>query len=382
MTQTLANIDRNLRAFSPRAFSVIRAQGSVIWTDSGREIIDLGGASHGTALIGHNHPCVVAAIQTQAAQLTHVTANIESRARTEFLDALHDVLPGALPHSFLCNSGTEAVECAIKLAIADGRTHMVAMRGGFHGRTLGALATTARISFRTPFQGRLAPTEFVAPNDIDALVAAIGPDTAAVILEPIQGEGGVHTLTPEFLRAARQACTNHGALLISDEVQTGFRTGVPLAISAAGITPDIATLGKGLAGGLPIGVCSVSSAVADRLQPGMHGSTYGGSPLVSAAGTATLGAIGVEHAAHIETTWRESLIGMHPAIVGIRGRGAMLAIELRMRATEVLVDWERRGVTALPAGPRAIRILPPLTMTDIEIQRAARTLIECLPEVG
>ncbi len=374
-------MDHLLRAFPPKKYDAAAGDGVWLTTTDGRPLMDLGGASHGTALLGHNHPTVVAAIQEAAGRLLHVNGNVPNPDRTAFLSRLHESLPDRFTHTFLSNSGAEAVECALKLAIAQGRDEIIAIDGGFHGRTLGALAVTSKAAYREPFAGRLAPTRFVRPDDIEGLQDAIGPRTAAVIAEPILGEGGVHPLSPAFLQAIRDTTRNAGALFIADEVQTSFRTGPMLA--SAMYEPDIIVLGKGLAGGLPIGATCVTAEVASALPPNGHGSTYGGAPLIAAAGSAALAVwqdLGPARATAIEERFRAGL--SHPAIGAIRGVGGMLAIRFNLRTQSLLAALEHQGVLVLPAGPRDIRILPPLTMTDLEIDEACRRILAALDEVS
>lgn len=371
--------DRLLRAFPPKPYTATHGDGVWLTMADGRRAMDLGGASHGTAIVGHNHPDVTQAIRDATRRVMHVNGNVPNPDRDAFLARLHAMMPAHLTRTFLANSGAEAVECAVKLAITEGRHEIVAIDGGFHGRTLGALAVTGNEAYRAPFAGRLASTRFVAPDDIDALTTAVTEQTAAVVVEPVLGEGGVRPLSSAFLEAVRLVTARHGALFIADEVQTGFRTGIPLA--SAPFTPDIVTVGKGLAGGLPIGACLVSDAVAARLPPAGHGSTYGGAPLVCAAGGAALGLV-AEHmsrAPAIEAGFRAAL--QHAAISDVRGRGAMLAIALRIRAKQAMPVLEQHGILALPAGTRAIRILPPLTMTDAEVAEACRRICAALDAV-
>lgn len=369
-------MDRLLRAFPAKHYDAAAAEGAWITTSDGRRLMDLGGASHGTAVIGHNHPAIRDAIVAATSRILHVNGNVPNPDRTAFLERLHTVLPERLTHTFLSNSGAEAVECAIKVAMREGRDEIVALEGGFHGRTMGALSVTSKPAFREPFRGRLASTRFVRPGDSEGLERAIGPRTAAIIVEPILGEGGVLPLTSEFMEAIRRVCDANDVLVIADEVQTGFRTGTALASEA--LRPDIVTLGKGLAGGLPIGATCVTQAVADALPPGGHGSTYGGAPIVAAAADAFLRVWQDEHDAERIEAWLRGI--EHPAIASVRGRGAMLALMLRCRADRVMPALESEGVLALPAGPRAIRFLPPLTMRDEDLDEAARRITNALDQ--
>lgn len=374
-----------LRTFPGRGITVTRAEGSHVVTNDGRRLLDVGGASHGVNLIGHNHPRVLAAIHAQARDCIHVAQGMDHPARERMLARLHDVLPSSLSHTFLANSGTEAWECALKLAASTtGRNRFVAATGGFHGRTLGSLSTTHAPAYRRPFAGTYAEQAFVPFNDIDALQDAVGPDTAAVCLEPVQGEAGVVPATGDYLRAARDIAHDHGALLLLDEIQSGLgRTGPFLAASSHGVEPDVVTLAKGLAGGIPIGACSVTPAVAEAVLPGSHGSTYGGNPLAAAAATATLRvlrdevppgraeAIGARIAADVAALEA-------PAVKEVRVAGAMVGIGLRVRPGPVLQALERAGVLALRGGSRGIRFLPPLTISDDGLDALASALRHAL----
>lgn len=363
-----------LRLFPPRGITIDRAEGTRVWDTDGREYLDVGGANHGVALLGHRHPGVIAAIEDQLGRAMHVTMGMDSPVRSAFLDALHERLPAPFTHTFLANSGTEAWECALKLAAAHtGCSRFIAAHGAFHGRTLGSLSTTHKPAYREPFTGTYVEQSFVPYNDVEALKEAVGSDVAAVCLEPIQGEAGVVPATQEYLRAARDLATDHGALLLIDEIQTGFgRTGPFLAADRAAVTADITTLAKGVAGGLPIGTCSVTEEVAEGITPGSHGTTYGGNPLVCAAGHASLQALDRLHqrAPGIERMMRRDLgPDAAPIVREVRGHGAMLAVDLKVRAAPVLKALQDQGVLALAAGTRGIRLLPPLTWTEEDQDR-------------
>lgn len=374
-----------LHFFPQKDIEVVSARNATVTTADGRDLLDAGGLSHGAAIVGHNHPDVVAAVQGQAARLTQAAHLYPNPARTAFLAALHTHLPDTLSRTFLCNSGTEAVEACLKFAAgATGRSRFVALEGGFHGRTLGALAVTHKPGYRDPVAGILAPTTFVQRDDADLLRSAITEETAAVILEPVQGEGGVHPLDPDFLRAARERCDETGTILVFDEVQTGMgRTGPFLASTASGVVPDLLALGKGLAGGLPAGAAVARQDVADRLPAGFHGSTYGGGPLVAAAGAAALGvwdreALGARSAT-LGDRFRVRLESIgHPAIDEVRGRGLMVNVDLRGRPGPVLQALHEADVLALAGGARGLRFLPPLTIDEADLDRTADALAAVL----
>lgn len=376
---------RFLRAFPPKDIEVVRAENAGLWDAAGRRYVDVGGASHGVAVVGHEHPDVVAAVREQAGRTMHLAQSVPTPARARMLERLHDLLPPALSRTFLANSGAEAVECALKLAVvATGRGRFVALEGGFHGRTLAALSITHKPAFRDPFAPVLAPTDFVPHDDADVLAAAVGPETAAVIIEPVQGEGGVRPVPASVLRAARDLCDDSGAVLVFDEVQTGLgRTGTFLACEPSGVLPDAVTLGKGLAGGVPVGACVVNDRLADALPPGGHGSTYGGAPLACAAGAATLEVLVRERlpqrAALLGDRFAAALRDLeHPAVKEVRHAGLMACADLRVRPGPVLAALQERGFLALTGGPRGVRFLPPLTIAESDLDGCVAAVAEAL----
>jgi acetylornithine/LysW-gamma-L-lysine aminotransferase len=307
--------------------------------------------------------------------------------RAAFAEALKSVLPAHLPHVFLANSGAEAVDGALKFArLVSKRPAFVAATKGFHGRTFGALSVTWEPKYREGFQP-LLEARHVPFNDTAALDVAVGDSTAAVILEVVQGESGVNIGTDDFLQAAQRLCRDRGALLIIDEIQTGFgRTGRWFACEHVNLTPDIICLAKGLGGGFPMGAIAYTARVREALSAGAHGSTFGGSPLACAAGLAALGAYRDEHliersadfGAEMLNALRTELVGV-PSVRDIRGLGLMLAIELRTKVAPVLkalmVD---HGVIALPAGPTVLRLLPPLVMTRDEMALGVRAMVTAI----
>lgn len=369
------------RSFPPKPVAFARGAGHELFTADGSAYVDLGGASHGVANLGHSHPRIVAAIQEQAARLVHTTMTLPNAERGAFLDRLHRLLPSHLERTFLANSGTEAVECALKhAATATGRTKFVALRNSFHGRSLGALSATFRPQYRKPFQDLLLDVDFVPANDEAALEAAVTEQTAAVLLEPVQGEGGLAVLTPEFLRAAERIAHAKGALLVADEIQTGLgRTGHDLAIQPSGVKPDLLLLGKSLAGGLPIGTCSMTAAVAAKMPAGGHGNTFGGEPLVCAAGSAALDVLREERLSERARIEGERLLARlraipSPLVREVRGQGLMLGVDLRIKSQPVLDALLARRFLALAAGPTVVRLLPPLATPRGVLDAAADAL--------
>jgi acetylornithine/LysW-gamma-L-lysine aminotransferase len=369
------------RSFPPKPVAFARGHGHELFTADGTAYTDLGGASHGVANFGHNHPRIVAAIQEQAGRLAHTTSTIPSPVRAEFLDKLHRLLPGHLERTFLANSGTEAVECALKhAATATGRHKFVALRNSFHGRTLGALAATYRPQYRKPFHDLLIDVDFVSPGDEAALELAVTEETAAILIEPVQGEGGLTVVPDDFLRACERVAHAQGALVVVDEIQTGLgRTGTDLAITPSGARPDLLLLGKSLAGGLPIGTCSMTADVAAKMPAGGHGNTFGGSPLVCAAASAALDVLREERLAERARVegerLRARLAGLgSPLVREVRGKGLMLGVDLRIRSQAVLDGLLQRRLLALAAGPTVVRLLPPLATPRPVLDSAADAL--------
>jgi LysW-gamma-L-lysine/LysW-L-ornithine aminotransferase len=370
-------------AYSKRNLTIIRGEGATLWDDSERVYIDCA-AGHGVASLGHCHPLVVAAIQEQATRLITCQEAVYNDQRALLLAELADALPSGLERVFLCNSGAEAVEGGIKWARAStGRAGIVATMRGFHGRTFGALSATWESHYRDPFQPLVPGFTHIPFNNLAALAAAVTHETAAVILEVVQGEGGVRPATREFLQGTQALCRERGALLIIDEIQTGFgRTGRMWAIEHHDLEPDLLLLGKAIAGGMPMGAVAIGPRVAS-FQPGTHGSTFGGNPLACAAARATLAALReerlAEQAAEKGAWLMERLTAMtHRRIREVRGLGLMIGIELRERSAPFIAALQERGIIALPAGPTVIRLLPPLMITDEQLESVVAALNETL----
>ena len=369
--------------FPRHALEIVRGEGAHLWDSAGRPYLDLG-ASHGTANVGHANPEVVAAVSRQARELLQLAGSFASPVRTEFIRALTETLPVPLDRVFLSNSGTESVEAAIKFArAATGRPRIVAAIRGFHGRTLGSLSATWRPEFRAPFEPLVPEFAHVPYNDPAMLAAAVDDRTAAVLLEPVQGEGGVHPAAEGYLREARAVTSAHGALLILDEVQTGVgRTGRFWALERSGIVPDIVTAAKSLAGGVPIGATIATAAVESAFR-GSHQSTFGGNPLACAAGIAALEYTRrerlPERAERLGEIARARLAGLPETVVReVRGAGLMIGIELRGRAAPHLEALRSKGYLAISGGANVIRLLPPLVICDEEWVGALDTLREIL----
>lgn len=369
--------------YSKRPLTIVRGAGATLWDDTGRAYIDCA-SGQGVANLGHCHPRVVEAIQAQAATLITCQEALHNDQRALLSAELAAVLPGGLERIFFCSSGAEAVETAIKFARASsGRPGVVAAMRGFHGRTFGALSATWEAHYRVPFEPLLPGFEHIPYNNLAALEAAVNDRTAAVLLEVVQGEGGVRPGTREFLRGAQELCRRCGALLLLDEVQTGFgRTGRMWALEHHGLEPDMLVLAKALAGGVPMGAVAVGPRVA-LPGPGTHGGTFGGNPLACAAARATLAAIVDERLAEqatVKGAWLLERLGSleSPRIRELRGLGLMIGIELRERSAPVLQALGERGIIALPAGPSVLRLLPPLVIEQSQLEQVANALAEVL----
>jgi acetylornithine/LysW-gamma-L-lysine aminotransferase len=377
--------DRELQPplYAKRDIALVRGEGVYLWDSDGTRYLDLM-SNYGVNILGHNHPNVTAAITQQANTLLNCHQSFASDVRVALLEKLVSVAPAGLNHVFLSNSGTEAIEAALKFAwITSGRTKLVAAKRGYHGRTLGSLAATAEKKYREPFEAELTTATHVTYGNIDELSAAVDDETAIVILEPVQGEGGIHVPSAEYLQAAREVVTSKGALLIFDEVQTGFRTGAYFACQHTGVVPDLLVTSKGLGNGVPIGATFMSAGIAEQLTGGVHGTTFGGNPLACAAALATLETLEqdnlLDHSTEIGTYLVDQIRALnHPKIRDVRGKGMMIGIELKMRATPALRGLQQRGVLALMAGSLVLRLLPPLILTQEQADVAVGTLAEVL----
>ena len=365
--------------YGKRPLTLVRGEGTTLWDDTGRAYLDCA-AGIGVANLGHSHARVVAAIQAQAATLITGPEFAYNDRRAELLHQLSQRLPGEMERIFLCNSGTEAVEAAIKFArLSTGRSQIIAAQRGFHGRSLGALSATHSNKYRQPFQPLVPDFDHIPLNDNAAAEAAITEQTAGVIVEIIQGEGGVRPATADFLATLRTRCDEAGALLIVDEIQTGFgRTGRWFACDHFDLEPDLIALGKAIGGGVPMGAVGIGPRVGG-LKPGLHGSTFGGNPLACAAALAVLEALAaerlVERAAELGAQWREAIADLElPVIREIRGLGLMVGLELRQRALPWVKALQARGIIALTAGPNVLRFLPPLIIGAEDLERVTAAL--------
>ena len=376
--------------FNKHQVVITRGLGAQVWDEHGRAYIDcMVGA--GVANVGHSHPDVVKAVQDQAAKLMVLAQTLPNDRRSEFLTELVGVLPQGLDRVFLCNSGTEAMEAAKKFAITGtGRHRFVAAKRGFAGRSLGALAFTWEPKYREPFGDAVdnRHVDFISYGNVEELRAAVTGETAALILEVVQGEGGVRPASLEFIQEARRITQERGALLIIDEIQTGFcRTGKMFGVEHYGVTPDGITLAKAMAGGVPVGAFAMTEAVADRMPAGGHGSTFGGNPLAMAAGVAALRAMKregmAEQAREKGAYMMEKLRAIgSPKIREVRGLGLMIGVELKEKSAPYITALEHdEGVLTLPATPLVVRFLPPVTITKEQIDQVVAAFERVLARV-
>ncbi|HLV33683.1 MAG TPA: aspartate aminotransferase family protein [Spirillospora sp.] len=373
-------------AYFKRPLTLVRGSGSTVWDDAGNSYIDAT-SGQGVALLGHSHPAIAAAIAEQAETLITCPEIFYNGHRAGLYTLLSSILPRELSRFFLCSSGAEANEGALKVAtLLTGRSQVVAARRGFHGRTMGALALTWNPKYREPFEHWTSRAVTHIPfNDLAAAESAITEQTAAVVVEVVQGEGGVYVADPEYLQGLRRLCDERGALLVVDEIQTGLgRTGHWFAFEHAGIVPDVVTLGKGLAGGVPMGAVCWRDSLG-TLPQGTHGSTFGGNPLACAAAIASLSTLCSEQlparAAELGGWLLEQLRAIrHSQIREVRGLGLIVGMELRGRVTPVLKNLQDRGVLALPAGFNVLRLLPPLIISQQELKQIVTAIGESLDE--
>ncbi len=352
--------------------ALVSGDGAVVTDADGKSYVDLlGGIA--VNVLGHRHPAVIEAVTTQLNTLGHTSNLYATEPGIALAEALVAHL-GTPARVFFCNSGTEANEVAFKISRLTGRTKLVAAEGAFHGRTMGSLALTGQPAKQAPFAPLPGDVTHIPYGDVEALAAAVTDDTAAVFLEPIMGEGGVVTPPPDYLVAARDITARHGALLVLDEVQTGVgRTGSFYAHQRDGVTPDIVTLAKGLGGGLPIGACLAIGATADLLTPGLHGSTFGGNPVCTAAALAVLKALDDE-----DLITRADVLGKalshdiealgHPLVDHVRGQGLLRGIVLTApRGKAVELAARDAGFLVNAAAPDVIRLAPPLVVTEAQL---------------
>lgn len=371
--------EHQVALYAKREIALVRGEGAYLFGSDGRKYLDAM-SNYGVAILGHADPEFAAAVSDQLRTLTTGHQSFYSDVRAALLHELTTIAPPGLTRFFLTNSGSEAIEAALKFArAATGRSNIVAAKRGYHGRTIGALAATADQKYRAPFAPFGHEVTHVPFDDAAALDQAIDGRTAALILEPVQGEAGVYPASDEFLHAAREATSRHGALLIADEVQTGFRTGAPFAISASGIAPDLLCTAKGLANGFPIGLTMTTDAISAALPAGTHGTTFGGNPLAARAALTTLTALRERDlyakSGQLGAQLVERITALeHPKVRQVRGRGFMVGIELKERITPTLRGLQQAGVLALPASATTLRLLPPLVWEAAQVDEFVAAL--------
>ena len=377
-----------MNTYRPPAVTFVRGQGSLLWDDQGREYLDLLSGLAVTSL-GHSHPRVAQALAAQSQKLLHVS-NLFGNEHNEPLAATIDSLLGGGGKVFFANSGAESNECAIKLARrfgGRGRHVVVSAYGSFHGRTLATLHATGQPEKHEAFQPLPEGFRHVAFNDIEALEASLDETVAAVLLEVVQGEGGVNPLSETYLRAVREICDDRGILFMVDEVQTGLgRCGEWFAHQASGVSPDVVTMAKALGNGVPIGACWARAEVADVFEPGDHATTFGGQPLAAAAARAVLEVMieeDVPSRARAAGSRFTAGLSQIPGVVEVRGAGLLIAVELDTEAlgcgaAEIAAELLEGGVVVNAVSPTALRLAPSLLITDAEIDRAVQAISEVL----
>jgi acetylornithine/N-succinyldiaminopimelate aminotransferase len=364
----------------------VRGEGIMLYGADGRAYYDFY-CGHAVTVLGHCHPRVVAAIQEQAARLIFYSNIVYNDVRAHYASRLVDAAPEGFGQVFFCNSGAEANETALKLSRKfTGRPTVIALRGAFHGRTMGALAMTDNPKYKAGFEPLLPGVEFAPFGEIEPLAGMMSEQVAAVILEPVQSIAGVRMADASYYRGLRELCDRWGALLVFDEIQTGLgRTGKLWVGQHWGVTPDIITLAKGIAGGVPMGATLVSSRVAETVKLDEHGSTFGGGPLACAAASATLDVILGEdlptHAAAMGSLIKDRLGGL-PHVQEVRGMGLLLGLRLDVTAKAVQAGaLERRIILGTSADPNVLRVMPPMVVTEQDIEHLASMLDILLSEM-
>jgi len=366
--------------------TIEKGLGSHVWDINNKEYIDCMGG-YGVALVGHRNERVVNAIKAQIGRILTVHSSFYNKTREEFLENLIKVAPKGLSQVHLNNSGAESVEAAIKFARKfSGKKGMVAMKGSYHGKSMGALSLTFNPKYRESFQPLVEKVSFSSYGNIDELRATVDKDTAFVILEPIQGESGIHVPPDRFLQDVRKLCDENKILLIFDEIQSGLgRTGSMWAADHWKTVPDIMCVAKGIAGGVPMGVTLVRPDILSAMKKGEHSSTFGGNPLSCAAGTATIQALTqdglIENAKNLGQKLQhglEELKSKHKIIREVRGKGLMIGVELRFEVKDILMEGIKNGLLLLYSGRNILRFLPPLVISEEDVTKTLKILDELL----
>ena len=388
--QDIIDTEKRLMAnvFAKKPIVIVRGKGATVWDVNGKEYVDCSG-SYGVALLGHSHPKIVYAVCKQAEQLISCHSGFYNDKRAEFLQKLTSITPEGLDKAFLSNSGAESVECALKLARKyTGKPEIIAVMGAFHGKTMGALSATWDKRYREPFQPLVPEIKHVPPDNLEKMREVVSEKTAAILVEPIRGEGGIRVSPEGYLQGLRELCDEKGILLMFDEVQTGFgRTGKLFACQHWGVTPDIMCLAKPLAGGLPLGATVAREEIMASLKVGEHSTTYSGNPLVCAAGIAAIDVLLeeklLERAATLGTYFKsklEELQNKYRIVKEVRGLGFMLGIEMKFEVLNILLKSLEKGVLVLDAGRNVIRFLPPLVITKEQIDTVLSVLDSIIGE--
>ncbi|MEM2144184.1 MAG: aspartate aminotransferase family protein [Candidatus Jordarchaeaceae archaeon] len=382
------NLENTFEAqtYAKRPVVIVKGKGALVWDIEGKEYIDCV-AGHGVNITGHCHPKIVEAIKLQAEKLITCPGIFYNDARAELVEKLAKIVPKGLTRTFLSNSGTEAVECAIKLARKyTGKKEIIAMTRGFHGRSLGALSATWEKKYREPFGPLVPGFSHVTFGDAGEVREAINENTAAVIVEPVQGEAGVNIAPEGYLKELREICDEKNVLLIFDEIQTGLgRTGEMFACMHWGVAPDIMTIAKGIAGGVPMGVTIARDEVMNALKEGEHASTFGGNPLACAAANATIDVIVEE-----KLPQRSKELGLRlkkklevikdnsKVVKEVRALGLMIGVELRFKAKDYVLKSLEKGLLVLTSGLTILRLLPPLVIKEEQVDKIAEILAQVL----
>ena len=366
--------------------TIEKGLGAHVWDVNNKEYIDCMGG-YGVALVGHRNERVVSAIKSQIDKIITVHSSLYSKTREEFLETLFKVAPKGLTQAHLNNSGAEAIEAGMKFARKfTGKKGMVSMNGSYHGKSMGALSLTFNPKYRKAFQPLVDKVTFSPFGNIESLRDTIDDDTAFIILEPIQGESGIHVAPDGFLQDVRKLCDDNGILLIFDEIQAGLgRTGRMWASEHWDTAPDILCIAKGIAGGVPMGVTMVRPDILDCISKGEHSSTFGGNPLSCAAGTATLQALTqdglIDNADKMGKLFREGLERLkekHTIIREIRGKGLMIGIELKFEVKNILMEGIEKNLLLLYSGRNILRLLPPLVISEEDVTKSLDILDELL----
>lgn len=377
-----------VKVYAKRPVVLSRGKGAYLWDLNGKKYLDFTG-NYGVCILGYSHPEIVRAIKRQVEKLIPCHGSFYNETKAKFLEKLVRIAPDGLAKAFLGNSGTEAVECAIKMARKHTRKpEIIAMMGGFHGKTMGALSATWKEKYKEPFQPLVPGFKHVPRFNIQKIKEAITEKTAAVIVEPIQGESGVIVPPEGFFQSLRELCDKTGVLLIMDEVQTGMgRSGKIFACEHWGVTPDILCVAKSIAGGLPLGATLTKEEVAFSLEIGEHTSTFGGNPVACAAACATIDVIVRENLPERVGKLGNYFLGRlkelqskHKIIREARGLGLMVGVELRVEVLNVILEALQKGVLILDAGKNVLRFLPPFIITEKDIDKVITVLDEILDD--